>query len=224
MTIREAEQRLQIWIDELQEVPVDMILAKPSIERLDMNEMKEKVYRPILEYIDMEGYPTEASIGYKEAKISDLVLYTIGPILSDFKRKTRRKIRLEREKEIISVDEKTGGMEEFVVMDRIQVAEEKFVLIIEAKKSGTGEAIKQCLLSLKDAWDNNGKQWQMIRYDGTSFVVTEEFTTLFRTMEQKKKRWIDNHSDVVDCLYFALANGRVVKGKAVEVQKDVVVA
>ncbi|RPB18614.1 hypothetical protein L211DRAFT_815272, partial [Terfezia boudieri ATCC MYA-4762] len=227
MTIREAEQRLQFRIDELQEVPVHMILEKPSIEGLDMNEIKEKVYRHILEYIDIEGYPTEASTGYKEAKVSDLVLYVIGPILSDFKRKTRRNIRLEREKQIISVDDITGGMDEFVVIDRIEVSEEKFVLIIEAKKSNTGEAIKQCLLSLKDAWDNNGqgevfgfittgRHWQMARYDGISFVMTEEFTALFRTMEHSQKRWIDNYSDVVDCLYFALSKGVVAKEKAME--------
>ena len=81
MTIQEGEQRLQSRIDELQEVPVDMILAKPSIEGLEMNEMKEKVYLRILEYIDMEGYPTEASAGYKEAKVNDLVH---GPIVTDF--------------------------------------------------------------------------------------------------------------------------------------------
>jgi len=50
MTIREAEQHLQLRIDELQEVPIHMILEKPSIEGLDMNEIKEKVYWRILEY------------------------------------------------------------------------------------------------------------------------------------------------------------------------------
>ncbi|RPB19667.1 hypothetical protein L211DRAFT_591934 [Terfezia boudieri ATCC MYA-4762] len=33
---------------------------------------------------------------------------------------------------------------------------------------------------------------------------------LFRTMEQNNQRWIGNHSDAMDCLYFALANGRAV--------------
>ncbi|KAF8439592.1 hypothetical protein BDZ91DRAFT_755703 [Kalaharituber pfeilii] len=224
MTIREAEKRLGIRMDELEQVPVDEMLAKYRAQGpYDMDKMKamkEKVYERVLEYLDMEGYPTEASVGFKEANISDLVLYMIGPILSDFKRRMGRNIRLEREKEIISVDEETGGREEFVVMDRIEVTEERFVLIIEAKKSGTGEAMKQCLLSLKDARDNNGpgevfgfvttgKQWQMIRYDGTSFVVTEEFAALFGTMEVNEKRWIDNYSDVVDCMYFALSNGGI---------------
>ena len=131
-----------------------------------------------------------------------MVLYIIGPIV---KRKTGRNIRLEREKRITSVDGKIGGRQEFIMVDRIQVEKEMFILIIEAKKSGTGEAMKQCLLSLKDGWNTNGqgdmfgfvtsgKNWQMIRYNGTSFVMTEEFTALFRTMEQSKKRWMDNHS------------------------------
>jgi hypothetical protein len=41
-------------------------------------------------------------------------------------------------------------------MDMISVLEEKFVLVVEAKKSSIGEAMKQCLLSLKDMRDGNG--------------------------------------------------------------------
>ena len=77
------------------------------------------------------------------------------------------------------------GMEEFVVVDLISVAEEKSVLLIEAKRSSLGEALKQCLLSLKDLGDNNGggevygftttgKSWRMIRYDGKTFSQTHE--------------------------------------------------
>jgi len=78
---------------------------------------KKRVYRRILEYIEIEGYPTEASAGFKETKVSDLVYSIISPILSDFRRKTGRKLRLEREKEILSTDGETGEMEEFVIMD-----------------------------------------------------------------------------------------------------------
>ncbi|RPB27442.1 hypothetical protein L211DRAFT_546945 [Terfezia boudieri ATCC MYA-4762] len=59
-------------------------------------------------------------------------------------------------------------------MDFVAVMERSYVLIIEAKRSTLGEAMKQCLLSMKDAWDNNGggilygfvttvESWQMIR-------------------------------------------------------------
>lgn len=58
----------------------------------------------------------------------------------------------------------------------------------------------QCLLSMKDMKDNNGsvgevyrfvtteEHWRMIRYDGTSFTTTENFTVLFGTMGANKKR------------------------------------
>ncbi|KAF8423832.1 hypothetical protein EV426DRAFT_717254 [Tirmania nivea] len=157
-----------------------MILAKPSIEGLAMSKMKEKVYRGYWSISTWKDILRNPVLVIKKPKFQakDEKEYTVGAC----------------EKEIISMDEKTGEMEEFIVMDRIQVAEERFVRIIEAKNSSTGEVIKQCLLSLKEAWDYNGqgevfgfvttgKHWQMIRYNGKSFVVIEEFTASFRTME-----------------------------------------
>ena len=41
------------------------------------------------------------------------------------------------------------------MVDRISVGEERFVIINEGKKGTTGEVLKQCLLSLKDARDQN---------------------------------------------------------------------
>lgn len=58
----------------------------------------------------MEGYPTEANQYFKETNINNLVLYTIGPILTDLIRKTgQNSIQLLREEE------------EFVMMDLISV-------------------------------------------------------------------------------------------------------
>ena len=59
--------------------------------------------------------------------------------------------------------------------------EEKFVLIFEGKRSSVGEAMKQCLLALQDARDNNGEgkvygfitvgdHWRMLCYDGSKFL------------------------------------------------------
>ena len=58
--------------------------------------------------------------------------------------------------EIISIDNKTGAREEFILTYRILIKENKTVFIIESKKNSFGEAMKQCLLSLKDAGDVNG--------------------------------------------------------------------
>ncbi|KAH8148459.1 uncharacterized protein LAJ45_07562 [Morchella importuna] len=117
---------------------------------------KEKVYDGIVEHLEIEGYPTEANPDFKEANISDLVYITLHPILFDFKRKTGRTVRLLREKEIVSTDGETGGTEEFVMVDLVSVTEEKFIFIVEAKRSSLGQAMKQCLLAMKDMRDNNG--------------------------------------------------------------------
>ena len=76
------------------------------------------------------------------------------------------------------MDGETGGSGEFSVMDLVSVTDEKFVIIIEAKRASLGQGMKQCLLATKDGWDNNGggviygfvttgDHWRMIRYDGT---------------------------------------------------------
>ena len=106
-------------------------------------------------------------------------------------------------------------MAELVVMDWISVTKDKFVLVIEAGRSSLGEATKQCLLSMKDAWDNNsegiiygfittGEHWQMFRYDGTSFQKTRNIIAVFDGMDGDKKPWMKDCSVLVDCLIAAL--------------------
>ncbi|KAF8534297.1 hypothetical protein BDD12DRAFT_896351 [Trichophaea hybrida] len=94
---------------------------------------QREVYDLILDHLEIEGYPMESDPDFKEANVSDLVLHIISPILSDFRRKTGRRIALLREKEIISLDSETGGYEEFVAMDMISITEQNFILVIEAR-------------------------------------------------------------------------------------------
>ncbi|RPB27443.1 hypothetical protein L211DRAFT_546903 [Terfezia boudieri ATCC MYA-4762] len=63
---------------------------------------KEKVYEQIIQYLAIEGYPTEANPYFKESSISDLVYGIIGLIIFHFILKTGRDILLVREKEISS--------------------------------------------------------------------------------------------------------------------------
>jgi len=219
MTVAQAEQRLSIGLDEIAAMFVDemLVTAKHSIKKADVDAMKEKIYERLLEVIEGEGYPTEANAEFKEPNVNDLVFTIVLPMVTDVRRKTGRNLRLVREKEMVSTDNVTGGEEEFVMMDRVKV-------IVEGKRNSTGEGRKQCLLAMKDAWDNNdiqdsflygfvttGEDWEMFRYDGTSFSVTEKLRALFTGMERSKKRWIDNYSVVVDCLYSALCDGGVGK-------------
>ncbi|RPB12832.1 hypothetical protein P167DRAFT_605425 [Morchella conica CCBAS932] len=160
---------------------------------------------------------------FKEANINDLVFAILAPIMSDFRHKRKRSgtsMMLFREKEIISVDSETGGTEEFVIIDIISLTEEKFVMVVEAKRSNLGSAMKQLLLAMKDTWDINGQgtvygftttgdSWQMVIYDGSTFEVTEDFKVMFPRMEEDKERWMMNYSVLVDCMYVALSNGGI---------------
>lgn len=175
-----------------------------------------------MEYLEGEGYPGEENPEFKESNVSDLVLIIVLPIVTDSKRKSGRDLRLTREKKIISTDNTLVGEEEFIVMDRIKITEQKFVCIMEGRRGSTGEGVKQCLLALKDGWENNnlkdsflygfvttGEDWKMYRYDGKSFVATKKFSVLFRGMEKDKKGWIEHSSVVVDLLYSVFSDGGI---------------
>jgi len=220
MTIADAEKRLGIRIKNICGVPVEDLLAEANytIEEEDSAlNSKDKVYNQIVQFLVIEGYPSEENPDFN---INDLVYATISPVIFDFIGKTGRNgMQLLREKEIISVDSETGGVE-FVMVDQISVTEEKVVFIIEAKRTPIGQAMEQCLLSLKDARDGNGaavvygfvttgEHWRMLRSDGTSFLKSRMITVVFDGMEKKKEPWMKECSMLVDCLFAALSNGGV---------------
>lgn len=205
--------------------------ANHSLKKVELDANKEKVYDRLVDYLESEGYPTEADVDFNETNVSDLVYCILASVVSDFRRKTGRNVRLTREKEIISTDNETGGREDFIVIDRISVTENRVVLVMEAKKGSTGEARKQCLLAMRDCWDNNdgmkegnnddagvlygfvttGEDWAMIRYDGSTFEMTNQFTVMFETMGEEKERWLEGYYIVVDCMCCALSDGGMVK-------------
>ncbi|KAA8909404.1 hypothetical protein FN846DRAFT_889014 [Sphaerosporella brunnea] len=212
-----------------QAIPVDHMLAEArgGIEGPEMDsirKVKEKVYDLILDHLEIEGYPTEADPDFKVANVSDLVHLIINPVLANFKRTTGRKVALLREKkEILSRDGETGGCyEEYVVVDMISVMGENFIFIVEAKRSSLGEAMKQCLLAMKDTRDDNGggrvygfvttgESWRMLRYDGSSFTQTRKIEAIFEGMDQEKEKWMGEYSVIVDCMNAALSDGGIVK-------------
>ncbi|KAF8428711.1 hypothetical protein EV426DRAFT_711384 [Tirmania nivea] len=214
----EAQRRLGFRIQSLKPIAVDRILAEVNDGFGDDHVLKtkEKVYNQILQYLEIEGYPTEVEPDFKEASISDLIYATISPILSDFIRKTGRKdLVLRSEKEIIATDKETGGYEEFVVVDLISVTEERFVFVVDGT---VGKAMRQCLLAMKDMRDNNGdgkvygfvttgELWQMLEYDGKSFRMTDSIPVVFRSMDREKERWMKEGSLLVNCMNMALKRG-----------------
>jgi ribosome assembly protein YihI (activator of Der GTPase) len=89
MTIQGAEHRLGFRFGFLTSIPVGVVLAnaKHNFEGLDkdmISSTKEKVYERIVEYLEIEGTPTQAKADFKEANVSDLVYSIISPIFHNY--------------------------------------------------------------------------------------------------------------------------------------------
>lgn len=178
--------------------------------------IKKEVYREVVRYLRVEGHET-----LMESNTNDLVLFIIVPTIDEFIEQTGRDmVRLFREKQVVSEDGETGGYEEFFVVDGIEIMEEKYIFVIEAKRDSLGKAMGQCLLAMKDMGDSNhggivygfvttGDTWRMLRYDASdgSFLVSNKIEVAFDTMRREKERWIRDFSVIVDCVYAALNDG-----------------
>ena len=218
MSVGAAQKRLGIRFEKIKVVAPCQMLVKSThnVEKLD--KLKEKVYERIVEFLSIEGYPDEETLYFKEANVCDLVYSIISPVIYLMQQETGRHLRLTREKEITSTDDSTGGQEEFIMLDYISVTEERYLLIIEAKKAATGAGMKHILLALKDAWDNNRKRgnvygfvttgvdWKWIRYDGKSFVRSEDMRVLFTQMKEDKLEWMKEYSNLINCILSALTD------------------
>lgn len=235
MSRQATEKRLHVTISKLIEAsnPIEEIVGLGGNTIWDVSDTKEKVYARLVEYLHCEPYPSMAEDDFKESNIHDIVTAVLLPTLSDFKHKSKRGgLKLHKEKEILSVDEETGGCEEYVVMDLIKsstaISEERegtFVLVVvEAKQQSTfAAAFRQLLLTLDDMWNTNGKNgvvygfattgedWQMIIYNGT-FQLTDKVTVMFPRMGEgdKKEKWMKEYSFIVDLMYIALTGGWLV--------------
>ncbi|RPB24517.1 hypothetical protein L211DRAFT_771394, partial [Terfezia boudieri ATCC MYA-4762] len=118
----------------LKGIPVERMLANAQYNREGLEEIKEEVYNRIVEYIEVQGYPIEGVLDFKESSINHLVYSIISPIIRNFRRKTgRQNVQLKSEESILSQDGETGDEEEFAVVDLISADKEVFIFIIEAK-------------------------------------------------------------------------------------------
>lgn len=185
---------------------------------------KKEVYKGICRYLRVEGHHW---IFGTEAGISDLVYAIVSPVIDEFKSRTGGDaVRLQRERQLVSVNSQTGGHQEFVVLNRISVSETEYIVIVEAKTESLGAAMGQCLLALKDVRDGGyggtvygfvttGCSWGMLSYDGSTFKMTHKIEVVFDTMarnnqtKESKERWMEEYSVLVDCVYAALSCSRV---------------
>jgi len=224
ISLLDAEKRLGFEFQSIKVICLSDITTAAVrdgvLDEADVWHIKEKIYNNIVDYIGFEGYPSESTADFSEGNINDLIYTIIGPVLSCVRREIGRDLRLRREKEIVSIDGEASGKGGFVVMDVLSVTERNYVLVVEGKKGSIGEAMKQCLLSMKDMWDNNnggyiygfattGESWRMFSFNGVLFEGSRNMDVLFLGMEKEggKEEWISNYSAIVDCLATALIEG-----------------
>jgi len=179
----------------------------------EVKKLKEEVYREIVRYLRVEGHEI-----LTESNANDLVLFIIVPTLDEFIEQTGRDmVQLFREKQLASEDG------EFVVIDEIEITEENYIFIVEAKRDSLGKAMGQCLLAMKGMGDSNhggivygfvttGNTWRMLRYDASDglFLVPNKIEVVFDTMRREREKWIRDFSVIVDCVYAALSDGSTV--------------
>ena len=203
-------------------VTVNEMLAtgKHTLEKVHVDATKIVIYEWLSRLLQAEGFPDDQLVEFKEANICDFVAAFLIPVVSDLS--PLRDMRLYREKGVVATDWETGGNEDFVAMEKVEIGErERFVFILEAKRDNVGEATKQCLLAMKDSWENNNHEikggyiygfvttattWDMYRYDGKSFAAVYKLPGVVRGMEKSKEEWLKHQSIIVDCLFCALCH------------------
>ena len=221
MEIPGAQERLGLLFSDLEKhtVPIGEMLQRPKelggLGEAEIDVLKDEIFQNIAKFIEGEGYPGD-HVDFMEANVHDLVYTIVNPVLVAVRRATKRKLRLCREKRIVSTDAQTGGRQEFVGVDAVGVGGQKFIFVVEAKRYKLQSAKMQCMLALRDMADNNrdgqvvygfittGDFWQVIRYQHEIFTQTDPIQVVFRTMERNKAKWLKESSIIVDFLHAAL--------------------
>jgi len=124
---------------------------------------------------------------FKDKNINDLVLFTIYPILRSFKHNASRKLSLQREKKLISVDS-TDNMEEFVILDKFDVGAENVRLSHRSEKVFSRGSKKMVFPRFER--HERQQRWRysirvLVSFDG-AFEISEKMELLFDTMDEDK--------------------------------------
>lgn len=209
MTFVEAERRLGFKLNTLNETPVAEMFGSGNPSKVFCDLVKNEVYEEIIRYIRVFGIPKDWDPTFNEISLLHLFYAVITPIIDTYIRETDGgDIRLQ-------VGPQDGGTMGFVPVDVMLVKGKKPIFIVKPKRASMGQAVKQCLLLMKDARDlhgedvvfgfiTTGKGWWMLSYNGKSFKITEEMVVLFHSMGRDKERWMKDFSMLVDCMVLAL--------------------
>lgn len=217
-TEKDAELRLNKKFSEIfnNQSPIKEIITFDDVDANKTLDIKNNIYADLCFCIDVEDFPGASVESSKEVNVNDIVFIILFKTLGMFKnQENQENLKLRREKKIISVDKESGGFEEFVIIDLVNIRDEVPVLIIECKRNSIRECFKQCILALKDVFDINkkpcygilttGVNWSFIKYTENEILVSEEIVAIFPKMSKDKDRWIKNNSVIIDILYKILS-------------------
>jgi len=111
------------------------------------------VYKYYCRWVGLEGGGREVRyfLEYRQRQIRTLK-YSVSAtsLLSGFRWGTSRCIGLLKEKDCFPSDSEARSLEEFVVVDMVEVTEERLIIVIEPKRASLGGVIKQYLLAIED--------------------------------------------------------------------------
>ncbi|CAF1001510.1 unnamed protein product [Adineta ricciae] len=212
----EAEVTLRFRFTEFynSQIPLDQFITRSAPD-----ELKKMVFDRLVERLISEDFPEATISPLNEAVITDYVGQVLATIVAYIARMMKRRVlKLRREKQIISKDEKYGRNMEFMVIQSINVDDTRYVIIIEAKCDTFGKGLTQLLLSLRSMFEINNDQnpvygfvttavnWQLVTYDGQTWKISESSVLLSGNMEKQEDRWLKNNTQILDVIYTILSS------------------
>lgn len=216
MSTEKAQQLLQITFVKLERgVVANFSKLKDPVELLVLPpEVKEKIYKTICGKLNAFQYPV-SSVPKSTKKIFVAAMTTV--VVNQINKEFGNRLLLETETAVIG-QEYSFGKKHVGIMDYVGSVENSnkklYLVMMECKKSGVSDGIKQCCLFLKRMSDSNGDndrvfgfstsgyEWILITYDPVhGFQIMHKQQAMFLHMEDSKEKWISECSYIFDVLY-----------------------
>jgi hypothetical protein len=101
---------------------------------------------------------------------------------------------------------------DFVIIQRINFATERYIFVVEAKRDALENGLSQLLLALTCMWDVNNDNkmvygflttainWQLVTYDGQTCKLSKPSTVFLANMKKQEDRWLKNNTQILDVI------------------------
>ncbi|CAF1550128.1 unnamed protein product [Adineta ricciae] len=162
-------------------------------------ELKKKLFDRLVERLISEDFPEATIAPLNESVITDYVGQVLATMIAHIDSKMEHHLlKLRREKQIISKNDKYDENMEFMITQSIDNKNTRYVIVVEAKSDSLGKELTQLLLALKSMSEVNNDQkmvygfvttaiqWQLVTYNGQTWKLSEPSVLLFADMEKQE--------------------------------------